>query len=236
MKYRNQMRTIAARVINDTTTLIIPILKQYESEYVNDAYAGILANAFKVLEKRYSDIDRLAQVVATSFVDDVNNSNRQRFYKAMNKVIGVNLNSIVQNEGLGDTLIASTEANVALIKTIPTEHLKKIQTAVYTGTIQGSTSKSLLQTIAEISKGTMARPKLIARDQTAKINSAFNQQRQQNFGVTEYTWRTAEDGNVRETHKENNGKVFRWDKPPKETGHPGNDIQCRCIAQAIINI
>lgn len=230
------MRAIALRVINDTNTLIVPILQQFESEYVNDAYAGVLANAFKELEKRYSDIDRLAQVVASSFVGDVNNSNRQRFYKAMNSVIGVDLSAIVQNEGLGDTLIVSTEANVSLIKTIPAEHLKKIQTAVYTGTTQGSTAKSLLQTIREVSKGTMARPKLIARDQTAKINSAFNQQRQQNFGVTEYTWRTADDGNVRETHKDNNGKVFRWDKPPKETGHPGNDIQCRCIAQAIVNI
>ena len=224
------------RVITDTTTLIVPILRQYEAEYVNDAYAGVLANAFKDLESRFKDIDRLAQIVASSFVGDVNNSNRQRFYRAMNQAMGVNLNSVIQNEGLGDILTASTQSNVALITKMPSDYLTKIQNRVYTGTTQGNTSRSLIADIIKISRVELTRAKLIARDQTAKINSALNQQRQQNFGVEEYTWRTADDGNVRDTHMENNGVVFRWDTPPKDTGHPGNDIQCRCIAQAIIKI
>lgn len=48
--------------------------------------------------------------------------------------------------------------------------------------------------------------------------------------TTHYVWRTKEDEKVRRSHRENNGKVFAWDSPP-ETGHPGEDYGCRCIAE-----
>ena len=54
------------------------------------------------------------------------------------------------------------------------------------------------------------------------------------MGISEYRWGTAGDERVRETHEANDGKVFRWDTPPAETGHPGNDVQCRCTARPII--
>jgi len=61
---------------------------------------------------------------------------------------------------------------------------------------------------------------------TSKLNSSLNQQRSQNLGVEEYVWRTAGDERVRDSHKSENGKTFGWDDPPKDTGHPGQDIQC----------
>ena len=54
------------------------------------------------------------------------------------------------------------------------------------------------------------------------------------MGIEEYRWRTSKDERVRATHAANEGKVFRWDTPPAETGHPGNDVQCRCDARPII--
>jgi len=104
------------------------------------------------------------------------------------------------------------------------------------GTNQGSKAVSMIQQIRQIGNVTVNRARLIARDQTAKLNSTLNQQRQQNLGVTQYIWRTSGDGRVRETHKDNNGKVFNWDKPPKDTGHPGHDINCRCVAEPIIEL
>ena len=38
---------------------------------------------------------------------------------------------------------------------------------------------------------------------------------------------------VRPTHVANSGIVFAWDAPPA-TGHPGEDIQCQCVAIAVI--
>ena len=94
----------------------------------------------------------------------------------------------------------------------------------------------MIKQIQKIGRNTTKRAKLIARDQSSKLNSALNQQRQQNFGVEEYVWRTSGDERVRDNHRSKNGKTFRWDDPPKDTGHPGQDVQCRCVAQPIINM
>lgn len=50
---------------------------------------------------------------------------------------------------------------------------------------------------------------------------------------THYIWRTRGDGKVRPEHAANNGKIFAWDSPPS-TGHPGEDYNCRCIAEPYV--
>ena len=47
-------------------------------------------------------------------------------------------------------------------------------------------------------------------------------------------WLTSDDERVRPSHREKVGKFFRWDDPPADTGHPGADIQCRCVAIAAL--
>ena len=47
---------------------------------------------------------------------------------------------------------------------------------------------------------------------------------------THYIWRTKRDNKVRPSHAANEGKVFSWDNPPP-TGHPGDDDNCRCVAE-----
>ena len=74
----------------------------------------------------------------------------------------------------------------------------------------------------------------ITRDQTQKLIAQLNQQRQADVGVTHYVWRTSEDERVRPSHRRNNGREFAGRSPPPATGHPGNDIQCRCTADPIL--
>lgn len=236
VKYRKWLQNLTKRMERDVREQILPLLKTLEAEYVNDAYARTLEEAFNRLRRAYEDIDRNARIVANSFAEDVNSANKQRFYKAMENAVGVDLNNVLQNEGLEDIMFATTRENVALIKTIPEEYFKKIEGIVLRGTMQGNTAGSMIDKIRETGNVTKNRARLIARDQTSKINSALNQQRSQNLGVEEYVWRTAGDERVRDSHKSKNGKVFRWDSPPKDTGHPGQDIQCRCVAQAIIKV
>lgn len=236
VKYRKQLDILTKRLRKDVATQIVPLLRQLQPEYVNDAYARTLEEAFNRLRRAYVDINQNAQIVANSFVTNTNDTNKRRFYSAIEESVGVNLQSIIQNENLEDILVATTRENVGLIRSIPEEYFKKIETIVFTGTTQGNNAGSMIQQIMKTGKSTTKRAKLIARDQTSKLNSALNQQRQQNLGVEEYIWRTAGDDRVRSSHASKNGKVFRWDDPPKDTGHPGQDIQCRCVAQPIIKL
>jgi SPP1 gp7 family putative phage head morphogenesis protein len=236
VKYRKWLQNIAKRLKADINEHLVPVLKRLQPEYVNDAYAKTLEQVFENLRRNYVDIGRNAAIVSSSFTEDVNQVNKQRFYKAMENAIGIDLNNVLQNEGLEDIMYATTKENVALIKTIPEEYFKQIEGVVFRGTVQGRDATSMIKQITKIGYSTEKRARLIARDQTSKLNSALNQQRSQNLGVEEYIWRTAGDERVRDSHKSKNGKTFRWDDPPKDTGHPGQDIECRCVAQSIIKV
>ena len=59
--------------------------------------------------------------------------------------------------------------------------------------------------------------------------------RQKEAGVTEYIWQTAGDERVRPNHRSKDGKKFKWSNPPADTGHPGQDYQCRCVAEPVLD-
>ncbi len=237
VEYRRVLLELVTKMADDIKALINPILFRYENDYVVDGYAGELSQAFESLENFYGNLGPQVKTVASTFVGKTDSANKDRFYKAINKAVGVDVGSIVQNEGLTEQLTSATRRNVSLIKSIPNEHFKALETMVFNGVNGGEKPGGIIKQITELTGVSKKRARVIARDQSSKLNSELTMQRQLNLGVEEYRWQTAEDGNrVRETHRANNGKIFRWDDPPKETGHPGDDIQCRCIAQPIIDV
>lgn len=216
---------------------IKPILKSRESDYVRDGVASDLKTAFNKLSRKYAQIGVFAEQLATEFVGNAERENRNRFIKSMNRAIGVDINFIIQNENLEDALAESVEWNVSLIRTIPTEYFRQIESIIYQGVLTGNTSGSMISQISELNGQQMKRARLIARDQSSKLNSNLNEKRQTNLGIEEYIWQTSRDGErVRESHRKKDGQVFRWDSPPEDTGHPGQDIQCRCVAIPVINL
>ncbi len=46
-----------------------------------------------------------------------------------------------------------------------------------------------------------------------------------------YIWRTVGDEKVRGNHAQREARIFSWDNPP-DGGHPGEDYNCRCWAEA----
>ena len=78
-----------------------------------------------------------------------------------------------------------------------------------------------------------SRAALIGANETTTLNGRVSRVRQQEFGVIRYRWLTRRDSRVRKTHKAHEGKIFRWDSPPADTGHPGEDINCRCRAEPV---
>lgn len=136
-------------------------------------------------------------------------------------------------------------ANAGLIQDLTTETLENIKFIINDGIIKGQRAETIAQRLISEAKlkglpGTTVsavrraqnRARLIARDQIGKLNGQLVEQRQRDLGIREYTWRTAGDERVRPTHISKNGKTFSWDKPPANTGHPGQDYQCRCWAEA----
>ena len=235
-KYNRELQKITNELIIQTKSELVESLRRLEPEYIQDNYAEVLGNILFTLTNRWRNITRHAKLISAEMVNGINDKNRKMFYKSLQNATGVSLNGIISEEGLQPMLTSSINENVSLIQSIPDEYFKKLNTIINEGTKRGKSSGGIIKDILSLGKSTKKRAKLIARDQTQKVNAAITQGRQNNLGVTEYIWRTSSDERVRESHKSKNGKRFRWDKPPADTGHPGQDIQCRCVAEPVIEL
>jgi SPP1 gp7 family putative phage head morphogenesis protein len=163
-------------------------------------------------------------------VAKVNQINKERNWK---RVVGIDL---VQAEPwLADYLGAYALNNAQLISSVGDRYLNEISNIVYQGFTSGTRWEDIAESIAERFGVAESRADLIARDQVNKLNGSITQVRQQALGVDRYTWRTMGDDRVRESHREKDGNIYSWDDPPNDTGHPSEEINCRCYAEPVID-
>lgn len=123
--------------------------------------------------------------------------------------------------------------NTALIKSLPTRLHPEIEGIVRRGVMNGASVKDLTEQIKARYGVTDYRAKLIAQDQTLKLNADLTRYRLQSVGVKEYVWRSVQDSRVRPEHADRNGKTYSWDKGPSNGQHPGQEVRCRCRAEAV---
>lgn len=122
--------------------------------------------------------------------------------------------------------------NTALIKSIPEQHMARVETIIRSGVMAGESPRSLAKKIQEAGGVTKRRAELIAVDQIGKANGELTQYRQEDLGIKSYKWKTSRDERVRPEHQARQDKVFQWSTPPSD-GHPGHPIRCRCHASPI---
>jgi len=204
-----------------------------------------------LLSNKLDNIDVIADEVVSGVVDESNRVNEYRFKQQMKREMGIDVAKILENnKAVGSKVRKMRRENIALVKTIPQRYLRSLEAIVDKHTLQGSET-SMIEDIQKLQNVTRNRAKFIARDQTSKFNNSLSQARQEAVGIQEYIWITAKDERVRPTaarrrqpsyspkdpnHREKHGKTFRWDTPPDDTGHPGNDFNCRCVAKGVLNI
>jgi SPP1 gp7 family putative phage head morphogenesis protein len=139
-----------------------------------------------------------------------------------------------------DVLNAVTHENVALIKSIPAQHLQKVEglvmRSVSTGRDLGTLSKELQAQFGV----TKRRAALLSRDQNNKATAALTRARQIEIGITEAVWQHSSAGKVpRPAHVAMNGKTYdvkegMWDRDEKKFVFPGELINCRCVSRAVV--
>ena len=156
--------------------------------------------------------------------------NKAQFRRTVKSVIGVD--PLTAEPWLRDMLSTTVTANVSLIKNIGEQTAVQVEQLVTTALRNGTGQDDLAGQIQERFNVSDRRATLIARDQVSKLNGDLTKQRQTDIGVRRYIWRTAGDERVRDSHEAHEGKTYDWNDPPADTGHPGDDINCRCFAEA----
>lgn len=144
----------------------------------------------------------------------------------------------ILNTPTGDLMRARLAEQVTLIKSIPLDAGQRVHEWTLAGIEDGTRAAEVAAAIRDSTGVSQRKAMLIARTEVSRTASMLTEARSRNVGSTQYIWRSSEDGDVRESHQEVNGQVFRWDTPPTlsdgTTTHPGCIYNCRCWAETIL--
>ena len=183
-----------------------------------------------------------------SNISDFNNKQWRKIVKH-----SLNIDYFNQEAWLNSHIKSFVEENTTLITKLQNEVIDDINGIINRGIKVGKRHETITKEILNgtgLQKGRFktakTRAKLIARDQTNKLNGQLQELRQTDIGVTRYIWRTALDERVRTSHANMEGRTCVWHNSEVYIGsdgnqhdrsgingvkaHPGEPIQCRCTA------
>lgn len=209
------------------------VLKADRTLLMDAGYADLISVAIDGIRIRVAKqvTTAAAADASESMGNRVNDFNRTQVDRQFTTVLGIPV--LRQERWLEDKLSGFVTGNVSLIKDISEKGIADVSSLIMTRVEAGDSNRTIAKAIEERLEVTRRRARFIARDQVAKLNGKLTELRQKEAGVEEYIWRAVKDGATRASHLQNDGKRFRWDSPPA-TGHPGEDYQCRCTAEPVL--
>ena len=186
---------------------------------------------------RQVDIETEAQTIAGDIAEQVEREDRRMLRRQLERGLGVSaeaVDGLLSTGRIMEFVDGFVAENTDLITNVPQRVKDDVSQATTRAMQDGLTRRELSAEIRERVGMGRNRARLIARDQTGKLKGQLNRARQKSLGIDEYRRRTASDERVRESHDELDGQVFSWDDPPA-VGHPGEDYQCRCGADPVMD-
>lgn len=185
----------------------------------------------------YADIlDDWAAHVARGMFADVDTKNR-RFWRSMSQEIGVQMARQLAETEIGVTVTQSLDAQVRLIKSLPRHAAEQAHEYVREAALKGQRASDIADRIMALGGITRRRAVLIARTEVGRVSGEMTKARAMTTDSDGYIWRSAEDRDVRPSHKKMNGQFVKWNEPPtldSLTGHAGCLPNCRCYMEPVI--
>lgn len=243
LSYRAGLQGLVKAVQKAVAEVVLPAIRPSWPD-VSDDIPSTLQAAIRRALLRVGNIGKQAERLASLAVDRSRESVDDRLVREIRASVGVDITNLFRDRGpLKTAMDKARRANVDLIKTIPEEHLDRLGKTIQQAWVEGARWETLAEKVEHVNGVTETRAKLIARDQIAKMNGAFNRVRQTSVGIERYRWSTSKDERVRESHAEVNGQEFAWNEPGPVAGsidgepcHPGEDVQCRCLASPVFDL
>lgn len=240
--YAADLTAIVDKMEEMTNAIFVPHLLRLEDEanasrpsasIRRDALGNTVDDLMGNLRHRINTDIPKGRALAVDIGQKTSDWNDKQWKKTLKTTVGID---IFQSEPwLTSHLEVFTTENVNLITSLKNQPLDQIEELTLRGFQQGVRHETIRKQIEERFDVARSRAKLIARDQVSKLNGQLTELRQTEMGIEEYRWHDSDDSRVRPTHRRHDGEIFRWDKPPADTGHPGQDFQCRCWAEALLD-
>lgn len=234
--YREQMQSMMDEM---RAEIIRDIVKPYRAEIAMDGILDWIGHVMDSLIERWGDrLDRMSDEIAAELVKKSKTNYDKRLLNQLKKR-GFTAN-FRPTKFMEDQAQIALQENVALIKSIGNEYLDKVRSAVWRSVKNGYDQQSLVSQLKQIDGVTDRRAKNIAKDQTAKLNQAFEMARAEELGITEAIWLHSHAGREpRASHVKANGTKFNLKEGlviDGVTTWPAVAINCRCRARLVIEI
>lgn len=168
---------------------------------------------------------------------------RGKWRGAVLSASGVDLDTMLYAGDVEQTLQATIEQNVALIRDVNEKQRSQITQAVFRGLNQRLPARDVAAEIDRIADTGRKRALLIASDQLQKAATALSVERAHQAGLGgRYEWVHSGKLHPREWHKARNGKIFDdAAKPGSEEyvppdDRPGIPIRCGCRRRGVLEL
>lgn len=182
-------------------------------------------------------IDGWAQLVAAKFVAGATRED-DAAWRARSGRMGRAISREILNAPTGATMRKLQADQVDLIKSIPLDAARRVHRLTLEGIENGTRASETAREIMRTNEVSLSKAKLIARTETSRAATALTEARAKHVGSEMFVWRSSGDSDVRDEHREVNGKAFRWDAPPTfKDGNsylPGCFPNCRCWAEPLL--
>ncbi len=226
-----------------------------DSIRMDENIAARIGKIFDRINKRLEEMfpNPLLRKWASSMIGDVNRNAKKNTKSQLNAGARKgeetpDFEPLMHDKKLSPYFQNIVDQNVSLIRSIPGLKMEAFKNQLVSMITNDATQAEIRDAIQNNFAVSRDRAALIARDQVGKLNGALNKYRQQQLGGKRYIWRTSKDSKVRRPragkrgpdHFHLEGKVFYWSKPPvvdTRTGrraNPGEDFQCRCWAEMVM--
>lgn len=233
-RYRRELVSRVNEMQEAVNQIVVPALPglvdQVDSQRRSDGWPDDVDRLVESAQLSFSSTARNQEDIANEIGGLTDQFNYNQWKKTVRVVMGVNITA--SEPWLNDQLTSFTKENVSLITSLDNDTFSSVEGIVQRGLKGGERHERIARNIQRQFRTSRNRAKLIGRDQVSKLNGQLTGLRQQSIGITHYIWRTSDDDRVRPTHREKDDRRFAWDSPPADTGHPGQDYQCRCWAEA----
>ena len=137
--------------------------------------------------------------------------------------------------------------NAALIRSVPVDAATMLTREVLRLQQRGARPQTIERAMrARLPVLSRNRARLIARTESAKASAALTEARADNLGLHWYLWRTSEDQRVRKSHRNLDGVLVPYAKPPQPeklvherstlgVGNAGEFPNCRCTQLVLLS-
>lgn len=157
---------------------------------------------------------------------------RGKWVRAVLAGVEVDLELIIGPNDVREPIEAWLVRNTSLIRDINEQARGRIADAVLRGYQQRSPVSEVAKEIREAAGMARKRARRVAADQTVKLASALDRERQRQAGLDTWKWRHSGKLHPRLAHVERDGKLYTDKTAPED--EPGDLPFCGCVRQGVL--